>query len=240
MKKTKDELYNLWINISPLPGWYRLLKIVNSISNHYDDEDFSYLEKLDQDFMEIEKEAKKDYYIEKERYNKQMLEMQKEMKEEHRDWVRGKRINFLQEEIKKLNNIISSSYEIYFDQQRRDIPYWLRQAILLINKPEKLTKLHGKLINELYFLENKKESNENILTQEEIVHARNYPFERLIEVNEAKFAKCPFHNEEKGSFFVKNNFGYCFGCQWSGDTIKFVIETQGLTFLDAVRKLNNR
>ena len=239
MKKTENELYNLWMNVSPIMGWYRLLKIVNRFTNQYDDEDFSYLEELDNDFLKIEKEAKKDYYKLKEEYNKQMFETKKQMKEEYKEWARERRAEFIKQEIKKLEKIIASSYEIYFDQQQRDVPFWLRKAILILNQPEKLTKLYGKLTNELYFLENKKELNESQLSQEEIAHAKNYPFENLIEVNKSGFALCPFHNDKRPSFWIKNNFGYCFSCNESCDTIKFIMKTKDLSFLEAVRLLNN-
>ena len=238
MKKTKNELYNLWINISSIPGWYRLLKIVNKYTNQYDNEDFTYLEELDTDFLEIEKKAKKEYFIQKQNNNKEMLEMQRALKEQGKEWIKRRRIIFLIQEIKKLESITNSSYKIYFEQQQRDVPFWLRQVILLTNNPEKLIKLRGKLINELYFLQNKNEFDKNQLTHEEIVHARNYPFERLIEINKAGFAKCPFHDDNRPSFWVKNNFGYCFSCGKSCDTIQFVIETQNLSFPEAVKKLN--
>lgn len=239
MKKTENELYQLWMDTSSIPGWLRILYITNRFSNQYDDEDFSYLEELDTDFLAIEKQAKKDYREDKRKYNEQIWKTQKEMKEEYREWAKQRRVSFLTKEIKKLESIITSSYEIYLDQQRRDIPFWLRKAILLINNPERLTKLYGKLINELYFLENKNEPNENQLTKEEIEHARNYPFEKLTEVNKAKFTICPFHEDRHPSLWVKNNFGHCFSCGESCDTIKFVMKTQNLAFPDAVRSLNN-
>ena len=239
MKKTENELYQLWMNMSSIPGWYSVLKIVNRFDYQYDDEDFSYLEELDTNFLEIEKQAKKDYYEDKRRYNEQILEVQKKMKEEHREWAKQRKISFLRKQIKRLKSIITSSYEIYLDQQRRDVPFWLRKAILLINNPERLTKLYAKLTSELYFLENKNKSNENQLTKEEIEHARNYPFEKLIEVNQAKFAKCPFHDDHRPSFWIKNNFGHCFSCGKSVDTIQFIIETKNITFPEAVKALNS-
>jgi DNA primase len=53
---------------------------------------------------------------------------------------------------------------------------------------------------------------------------------------------CPFHSEKTPSFNVNAETGYykCFGCQVSGDAIKFVQETQGLPFIDAVRMLADR
>jgi len=50
---------------------------------------------------------------------------------------------------------------------------------------------------------------------------------------------CPFHNEKSGSFYVNDDkaFAHCFGCSWHGDAIKWVQESEGLEFLDAVRQL---
>jgi DNA primase len=53
---------------------------------------------------------------------------------------------------------------------------------------------------------------------------------------------CPFHEEKTPSLSVNAEEGlyYCFGCQASGDAIKFVRETQHLDFVDAVRHLADK
>ncbi|HEY6561580.1 MAG TPA: CHC2 zinc finger domain-containing protein [Polyangiaceae bacterium] len=53
---------------------------------------------------------------------------------------------------------------------------------------------------------------------------------------------CPFHKEKTPSFHVNEERGFyhCFGCAESGDCIKFVQQTEGLTFLEAVRRLAER
>lgn len=53
---------------------------------------------------------------------------------------------------------------------------------------------------------------------------------------------CPFHREKTPSFHVNDERGFyhCFGCQASGDAIKFVQETEGLDFADAIRQLAER
>ena len=55
----------------------------------------------------------------------------------------------------------------------------------------------------------------------------------------SKKACCPFHNEKTPSFNINVNKGYyhCFGCGESGDAIKFVMKYEGLTFVEAVKKL---
>ncbi|MDA0902003.1 MAG: DNA primase [Proteobacteria bacterium] len=52
---------------------------------------------------------------------------------------------------------------------------------------------------------------------------------------------CPFHNEKTPSFTVNDQKGFyhCFGCGAHGDIIKFVMETQGLGFKEAVISLAN-
>ena len=50
---------------------------------------------------------------------------------------------------------------------------------------------------------------------------------------------CPFHNEKSPSFFVNDDKGFyhCFGCGAHGDVIRFIVEQEGLGFIDAVKSL---
>ncbi len=58
----------------------------------------------------------------------------------------------------------------------------------------------------------------------------------------SKKACCPFHHEKTPSFNINDAKGYyhCFGCGESGDAIKFVEKMEGLTFVEAVKKLADR
>ena len=53
---------------------------------------------------------------------------------------------------------------------------------------------------------------------------------------------CPFHDERTPSFSVnaEHKLYHCFGCGESGDAIKFVEQTEGLPFPDAVEMLAER
>ena len=50
---------------------------------------------------------------------------------------------------------------------------------------------------------------------------------------------CPFHNEKSPSFSVVEDKGFyhCFGCGAHGDVLSFVMQTEGLSFPEAVEKL---
>jgi len=52
-------------------------------------------------------------------------------------------------------------------------------------------------------------------------------------------ACCPFHSEKTPSFSVnqQKQFYHCFGCGVSGDAIQFVIENNGISFVEAVEIL---
>ncbi len=53
---------------------------------------------------------------------------------------------------------------------------------------------------------------------------------------------CPFHNEKTPSFTVNEakGFYHCFGCGAHGDIIKFEMEANGLSFMDALEKLAHK
>ncbi|MFT3688922.1 DNA primase [Paenirhodobacter sp.] len=60
--------------------------------------------------------------------------------------------------------------------------------------------------------------------------------------NQAKgdmWAPCPFHQEKSASFHVddRKGFYHCFGCHASGDALKFVQETENVSFMEAVEIL---
>lgn len=50
---------------------------------------------------------------------------------------------------------------------------------------------------------------------------------------------CPFHGEKTPSFYVNDQkaFYHCFGCQAHGDAISWMVDHEGLQFMDAVKEL---
>lgn len=86
------------------------------------------------------------------------------------------------------------------------------------------------------------------VTEAEIEQAREYPLEDLIDKRIFKAGgkwrancHCPLvgHEGEKTpSFYIdKNNRYKCFGCHGSGDSIDFVMQRDGVKFIQAVKSL---
>ena len=68
------------------------------------------------------------------------------------------------------------------------------------------------------------------------------PRVRLRQRGRNLLARCPFHEERTPSFNVsrEKQFYYCFGCRASGTAITFLMEYDGLGFVDAVEELAER
>ncbi len=65
---------------------------------------------------------------------------------------------------------------------------------------------------------------------------------KLVQRGRSHVGLCPFHKEKTPSFHVNEERGFfhCFGCGASGDVFKFVMDTEGLSFIEAVRRLAER
>ena len=61
-----------------------------------------------------------------------------------------------------------------------------------------------------------------------------------IETNRSNFCRCPFHQEKSASFkaYPGTRGFYCFGCHESGSVIDFVMKFFGISFGDAIKKIN--
>jgi len=79
---------------------------------------------------------------------------------------------------------------------------------------------------------------EELLARSDVVELieRRVPLKR---VGSEFQACCPFHDEKTPSFTVspKKQFYHCFGCGAHGSVIGFLMQYEGLEFLDAVEEL---
>lgn len=152
------------------------------------------------------------------------------------DWQRERRIEYLKtrmEEIVYRTLIVMHNYDVAVHRgDSMDTRLFLGGQIV------GGVKTISKLQTEVYYLKKPGATNGQI-TDDMIARAKDYPIENLLpeEVKRGR-CRCPVHNGDNTmSFSVKNNRGKCFSCGWEGDTIKYVMDTQGLTFPDAVKRL---
>lgn len=110
--------------------------------------------------------------------------------------------------IKKLDNLFNHRGEI-------------KEKEKLIKESEKI----GKVLN-------------SKVDDQMIWKAKQYPINQIIQVNKNLFAVCPFHPDKHPSFYTKNNYGHCFSCGKTADSIDVAMKIWGLNFIEAVLKLN--
>jgi len=174
----------------------------------------------------IEKEWKKEY--------KKIIDNIFEFVKENEEFARERRIEYLENLIVELSKKIEKELEYQQRMIDNDVPFWFRS--LSNDRLKKMIKEYKKLKISLYFLKNNK--NQNGITPEMIVRAREYPINNLIDVGKNMMALCLFHSDNKPSMYVKNNFYYCFGCGASGDVIDLAMKLWGISFPEAVKKLS--
>lgn len=231
MTKSKEQLLNIWFNVWQIPGWLKILEMTKD----YDQEDLACLEEIDENAIAYEQEAQKEYWAKAEKTRKKIEEFKNEFPPEFK---KERRMEYLTAQIEGLQKRLTAFWTHFQEMVDRDLPHWLRTTVRELSKP---WLIEGKIRNlniEKYLLEHPEDFEKvDRITPEQVARALEFPFRDLVQLSQQGFALCPFHKEKRASFYVKNNWGYCFGCQWHGDTIQFVRDRDNLSFKQAVKLL---
>lgn len=144
------------------------------------------------------------------------------------------------ERVAVLSQTIAEAYRDYAAAVKADGPYLDRVFLLVCRDVEELEKLRrtyrGRTVHRAVH------SDDDRISDADIVAAREYPLERLLAVELTKFGyvKCRWHDDKKPSMLVKKGYGWCFSCSTWADSIKWLVEVDQMSFADAVRYLRAR
>jgi len=121
---------------------------------------------------------------------------------------------------------------------------FLKKVIHIFYKPgpiEKLIRRNQMILDSLDAPKDNRITDLMIERANDTPIAVLYDFENIRSGSARYSARCPFHTEKTGSFFVyPNNTFYCFGCSAGGDVITFVRKLHGYKFPEAVKFLINQ
>jgi len=146
-------------------------------------------------------------------------------------WIADRRKEYLMGVMQEAVEQAFEEMDSFDDYLRRGRTF---EAILTSHEIKTLVSQIAKLQTEIYLL---KKPASNGITDDDIRRAKEYRFEDLYEFKRG-MALCPFHNDRTPSLSLHNNRATCFGaCGKTWDTIAFVMEREGLSFVDAVRRL---
>lgn len=211
------------------PGWFNFLSLLGNSEKKINE-----YEQYDEERKILDNEEEKYYKLNilpdvKRNEFEFMREIQQEMPEMIIE-IKRNQIKELMERLEMLTK--------HFEQlEWKGVQSWYIQMSREIHKPELLIKKIKKLNTDIYFIENRAKIIEGQINEQDIVRAKEYPMENLIQVDKRGFGPCPFHQEKTASFYIKQNFGYCFGCGKSVDTIQLIMDTKGINFIEAVKLL---
>lgn len=142
----------------------------------------------------------------------------------------------LEERKREIEAELVEFYQFYDAEVKADNPPLVRMMAFRLRKIEDLEKELGRISWSLQALDGKTRKG-NGITDEMIQQAREYPFEKLIEIGRGGMVRCPFHQDKSPSMYIRRGFAYCFGCGRSWNPIDWVMEKEGVDFIEAVRRL---
>ncbi len=165
----------------------------------------------------------------------------RELEEEYVDtaWAKSRREEYLIEELKETDRHIDFAYERYRAMMKRGLEQWVCELWRKHwNKLDEYKKKRKKLKWELNIIQGK--YKDGSIGYADIKFAETKDISDFIELNRGGFACCPFHTEKTGSFkvYAEGSRAKCFGCGWSGNVIKFIMEFKKMTFPETVKFLS--
>ena len=159
-----------------------------------------------------------------------------EIKNTEEDWIRERRMEYLEPTIKNLFDRIQILGS-FIKEYPKD------GEILCGDEFKEVQKKYKRLFLECASLRGDRKIGKENITEDIIDRCREIPIEEL--VNEKTFSSgrdrvrmlCPFHQEKTPSFFIfknENSF-HCFGCNEGGKgAVSFMMKLENLTFLEAI------
>lgn len=135
----------------------------------------------------------------------------------------------------KIQNLSNLTEETFSKNLNKRL---FEEALLDATLGKTISSLNNKIETYRRMLFEKKSPSSKIINQSDINQAKSIPMESLIDqpIKRGQIL-CPFHNEKTPSCKVYSDHIHCFGCGKTLDTIGYVMETQGLSFIDSVKFL---
>jgi hypothetical protein len=166
--------------------------------------------------------------------NRQKIEETANLFEVDPVWAINTRLAFLYQTL--------SDVQVYYHEinQKRSAEKGIVEIRLYSSILDRLAKQTKGIQYSINYLQNNQQPASGV-SEGLIRDARDYPIERLVDVGRGGKIRCPFHDDKTPSASIKNNRLRCFGaCGRSWSSIDFVMERDGLTFIDAVKLLTGK
>lgn len=136
------------------------------------------------------------------------------------------------ERIQKLYDLTESTFSQKLDERLFEESWFDETLGKTIQSIDKKINTYQRM------LATDKPLNSNKITDDDIRRAKEVPMASLIDqpIKRGRIL-CPFHKERTPSCRIYSDHLYCFGCGKSLDTIGYIMESLGLSFIDSVKYL---
>lgn len=156
------------------------------------------------------------------------------------DWVRERRLEFMEGELKKINK----EYLCWINIVNLCIKWFGLAIYETCAVPFK--KEREKIYREINLYKNPRTVENQSLSEEEIEMASSASCDQFVDVKirigNKSWSLCPFHEDTKPSLccYEGEKGFYCYSCNHGGNAIHLVRQIHGFGFKDAVMFINNK
>lgn len=169
-----------------------------------------------------------------ERATRRLADFRHEVEAESPQWARSCRMEYLtgrrRDLIKQIVDARIMAGNLIIDNPK-DGPFLA--AFLSVSDLEHEVK---RIDNEIKFRWTPKTADR--ISDHDIERAKSFPLHRLLGKEIGQKVLCIWHSDKKPSFHLyADGKGHCFVCGKGGDSIDWVMESQGVSFIDAVKKI---
>lgn len=186
------------------------------------------------ELMQAEKEAEKEWRSVDSAAMRKGIE---EWRKEEPEFAKAARLRYLKGKIQETLGKFRENKDRYMELIRQGAHPNLGEAGELANEADKMVKALKGYEATIEVLEGKRLEE---ITPDMVERAREYPIDRLVEVDTRGFARCVNHDEKSASMFTRKNFAHCFGCNYHADVIDLYRKITGAGFQEAVKFLSGQ
>jgi hypothetical protein len=150
-------------------------------------------------------------------------------------WKDWRRLDYLLGLEKEIEIGIRETYEEYEQMSKSNTPYWFREYHL--NCIKEYNAMYSKIQWEIRKIVWGDEIEKGKLTYEQIGKAKSRDISEFTGIGKG-VVYCMFHEDRKTpNMHIYGNKFHCYACGKHGDTIDYIRQARGLSFVEAVKYL---
>lgn len=168
---------------------------------------------------------------------RKVVAFRKEVESEDFSWAMSRRSEYLETLLAKHQNELGKWRLLCARLALREKNEYIKSLLFRFGDLGPFEAEIGKVNKKLMGIQNRDTRRRGEVTDEMIARARNVGLSDFVGRRTGSKILCPFHADNTPSAHLYQERAYCFVCHKNIDTLAYVMAIEGLSFVDAVKRL---